>query len=83
MKVIFIIITSILMSIIWFILMSIRIIAFTIWDFNPKRYKFKYCPYNEKDNVPVSSWFVDDYDRTNYQSFFHYIWNIKPRNYEN
>lgn len=71
------------MSLIWFLQMIVRVTAYILWDFNPKQYKFKYQPYREHDEYPVKSWFVDDYDRTYFTTYFHYIWNIKPRNYEN
>lgn len=85
MKHIIFFIWSIFITIMWFIFMIIGFIFRTIWDFNPKNYKFKYNPYyvDRSDIHEAFSAYSDNYESNSYRTYFHYIWNIKPRNYEN
>lgn len=81
---------AVIITVMWFIFMIIGFVFRSIWDFNPKNYKFNYNPYHVNRSEPhaacspYSNNDQSDYKNSdyNYRTYFHYIWNIKPRNYE-
>jgi hypothetical protein len=68
-----------ILTLIWLICIPFTFVTYTlflfIWDFKYHKYDFEYYP--SHDMIDVSFYDTDSY--ITYKTYFHYIWNIRPK----